>query len=225
MPPDPLILGFDTSAAHCAAVLSEGARPLAEAFEEMGRGQAERLFPMLDALLEGAGKRYADLDGVAVGVGPGNFTGIRISVSAARGLAMGLRIPAVPVSGFELMRGTEGLTDLSPMLVSLPGARGQAYIQRFEGARPVSAPDHVDPGAMDAPGAGVVVLGFAASVLAGATGAVAREAVMKDIPARLAAIGAAKIAAGESGPPAPLYVRPADATPPADPPPVILDDA
>ena len=72
----PLILAFDTSAARCAAALVLGERVPALHDEPMERGQAERLLPMLEALLATAGVGWGDLDGIAVCTGPGNFTGI-----------------------------------------------------------------------------------------------------------------------------------------------------
>ncbi|MFP4451570.1 MAG: tRNA (adenosine(37)-N6)-threonylcarbamoyltransferase complex dimerization subunit type 1 TsaB, partial [Rhodosalinus sp.] len=100
---DPLVLGFDTSAAHCAAALLSGDRLIAARAEEMGRGQAERLMPMLEEMLAEAGVGWSDLDVLGVGTGPGNFTGLRIAVAAARGLALALDVPAVGVSGFEVI--------------------------------------------------------------------------------------------------------------------------
>ena len=86
--PDPSapgpVLGFDTSAAHCAAAVVSGGRVLACRVEPMARGQAERLFPLLEALLSQAGVTWRDLSAIGVGTGPGNFTGIRIAVAAAR---------------------------------------------------------------------------------------------------------------------------------------------
>ena len=93
---EPLVLGFDTSAAHCAAALLCADRVVAQHAEDMGRGQAERLFPLLEELLAEGGVTWRDLTALGVGTGPGNFTGIRISVAAARGLALSLG-PAVPL--------------------------------------------------------------------------------------------------------------------------------
>jgi tRNA threonylcarbamoyladenosine biosynthesis protein TsaB len=67
----------------------------------MARGQSERLVPMLEDLLAEGGVAWRDLDAIGVGIGPGNFTGIRIAVATARGLALGLRVPAVGVTGFD----------------------------------------------------------------------------------------------------------------------------
>ena len=88
------ILAFDTSAAHCAAALLLP-DSLILRLEPMEKGQAERLMPMLEDVLAEGGLAWSDLKALAVGTGPGNFTGIRIAVSAARGLALGLGIPAV----------------------------------------------------------------------------------------------------------------------------------
>ena len=91
MASDPLVLGFDTSAAHCAAALVRGDEIFASKALQMSRGQAEHLMPLLEEVLASAGVSWSDLDAIGVGIGPGNFTGIRISVSAARGLALGLK--------------------------------------------------------------------------------------------------------------------------------------
>lgn len=96
----PVTLGFDTSGPWCAAAVLVGDTVAACRSEDMARGQAERLLLLLEDVLADAGLGWADLHRIGVGVGPGNFTGIRISVSAARGLAMGLAIPAIGVDGF-----------------------------------------------------------------------------------------------------------------------------
>ena len=101
MPPKGLVLAFDTSAAHCAAALLSGDQVLAQRHEPMEKGQAERLMPMLAEMLAEAGVGFGDLARIGVGTGPGNFTGVRISVAAARGLALGLGIPAVGISALQ----------------------------------------------------------------------------------------------------------------------------
>lgn len=126
---DALILGFDTSAAHCAAALLSGDRCIAAAAEDMRQGQAERLFPLLESLLNEVGADWGDLSRIGVGVGPGNFTGIRISVSAARGLALSLGVPAIGVSTFEAIEAA------SDHLPAVRGPRDQVYL-----ARPGCAP-------------------------------------------------------------------------------------
>lgn len=208
MPPKPLILAFDTSAAHCAAALLQGDRVLAEALEPMEKGQAERLMPLLAEVLAQGGVTLQDLTALAVGVGPGNFTGVRISVAAARGLALGLGIPAHGVNRFDAL--SYGLPQ--PLLVAEDARRGDVYLQGygvagFETARlcPLT----------EVP-AGLPIVGSAAPLIAGAS-------VLA--PAFTLCVAMARVAAdrtGDASRPAPYYLRAADAAPPADPPPVIL---
>ncbi|MBL4810993.1 MAG: tRNA (adenosine(37)-N6)-threonylcarbamoyltransferase complex dimerization subunit type 1 TsaB [Rhodobacteraceae bacterium] len=126
MPSDPIILGFDTSAAHCAAALLLGGKVTAR-IDPMAKGQAEHLMPMLEGMLSAEGLKWADLSAIAVGIGPGNFTGIRISVAAARGLALGLGKPAIGVSLLEAQAA-----NISGMVVSsLDARRDRVYMQAF----------------------------------------------------------------------------------------------
>ncbi|MBD0865542.1 MAG: tRNA (adenosine(37)-N6)-threonylcarbamoyltransferase complex dimerization subunit type 1 TsaB [Rhodobacteraceae bacterium] len=119
----PLALGFDTSGPYCAAALQQGEIVIDARTEAMTRGQAERLMPMLQEMLTQAGFGWQDLTVLGVGTGPGNFTGIRVAVSAARGLALGLGIPAVGVTGFAA-RGRVAGHDA----VAIPAPRNQVYI-------------------------------------------------------------------------------------------------
>lgn len=130
---DPIILAFDTAGPHCAAALHRGGFPLLTRHEDMTRGQAERLIPLIEDVLAEAGVRWADIDLIAVGIGPGNFTGIRIGVSAARGMALALGIPAMGVSQFEIMRAGSDR-------VVVQGPRDIAYVQEFQGMHPKGAP-------------------------------------------------------------------------------------
>ncbi|MDF0603049.1 tRNA (adenosine(37)-N6)-threonylcarbamoyltransferase complex dimerization subunit type 1 TsaB [Psychromarinibacter sp. C21-152] len=198
MPDDGLVLGFDTSAAHCAAALLCGETVLLSRAEEMAKGQAERLMPLLEEMLVEAGIGWPDLRRIGVGIGPGNFTGLRISVAAARGLALALGVPAVGVSGFE----AAALGRERPLTVTLPAPRGQVYLQRF-GAQAAEAPE-----------------------LCPADLALTETAVHPGLPAEPLAVAIARIAArrseGIAERPAPLYIRPADAAPPREAPPPIL---
>jgi tRNA threonylcarbamoyl adenosine modification protein YeaZ len=216
LPPERLILAFDTSAAHCAAALVLGDRVLSAYHEPMATGQSERLLPMLDDLLAGAEAGWRDLSALAVGTGPGNFTGVRIAVSAARGLALGLGIPAHGVTGFEAL--AYGLP--RPTLACLDARQGRLYLQRFApGAEAPMMADAEDlPAQLADPGLSVV--GHAAGALAARLGG--RVAVQPLVLA--AAMGLIAAARPESGAPrpAPLYLRAADAAPPREPPPVIL---
>lgn len=212
MPPEPFVLAFDTSAAHCAAAFLSGDRVLAERHEDMATGQADRLMPLLEEMLSDAGIGWRDLSAIAVGTGPGNFTGVRISVAAARGLALGLGIPAVGVTTLEAMaHGTEGAR-----VVTLDARRDAVYAQVFpEGPAELCTLDSLPPIPVHASPA---CIGFrAAEVAALCNGHVAT-------PAFPLTVAMARIAhrRGTAPRPAPFYLRGADAAPSSDPPPVIL---
>ena len=189
----PVILAFDTAAAHCAAVLLSGTQELSLRIDPMAKGQAEHLLPMLTEMLADQGLGWHDLAAIGVGIGPGNFTGIRISVAAARGLALGLGIPAIGVSAFAAAADNAA----RPVTVHLPAPQDMAYVQTLYD-KGESAPALVPrPAAM-------VTIPAAQSIRA------------------IARITAAHWQKPDQPRPAPLYVRPADAAPPRDPAPVML---
>jgi len=121
----------------------------------MSRGQAEHLMPMLESFLAEHGKSWADLTRLGVGVGPGNFTGIRISVSAARGLALGLGIPAIGVSTLDAIQ------HLHPhATAAVPAPRDMIYAQPPGGAPMLVAASEF-PDAVLAPGPEALVAAMA----------------------------------------------------------------
>jgi tRNA threonylcarbamoyl adenosine modification protein YeaZ len=212
--PEPTVLGFDTSAAHCAAAVVSGGRVLAARAEAMATGQAERLMPLLGEVLAEAGLGWRDLDALGVGTGPGNFTGLRIAVAAARGLALGLGVPAVGVSGFEAL--AEGQP--AGIVVSFDARRGAVWLGG-DGVVPRHLSADAAPGTL-ADLAGRDVTGQDAARLAALTGGRA-QAPVQPLAVAIARVAAARAALPQPRP-APLYLRPADAALPADPPPVIL---
>ncbi|UWR72874.1 tRNA (adenosine(37)-N6)-threonylcarbamoyltransferase complex dimerization subunit type 1 TsaB [Phaeobacter inhibens] len=197
MPSEVLVLGFDTSAAHCAAALLQGDVILAQTCEEMTRGQAERLMPLLEEVLAEGGATWADLDALGVGIGPGNFTGIRIAVSAARGLALGLEIPAVGVNGFEAREhpGT---------FAAVPAPRDQVYAH----------PPGEDPRLMPLAEAHAIATALRLELVAEATPPHIAETIARRAAERYKDATSA---------PAPLYLRAADAAPAKDAPPTLID--
>jgi tRNA threonylcarbamoyladenosine biosynthesis protein TsaB len=203
LPPE-TILAFDTSAASCAAALLCDGR-IALKIEAMEKGQAERLVPLLEELLAENGRSWADLTAIGVGTGPGNFTGVRISVATARGLALGLGIPAIGVTRLEATAYGHPL----PVTVIEDARRGDVYVQRFtaEGAEPARLAKAADPAPLPQTGTGCDGLPAVVTVV---------EAI-----ARIAA----NRTATPQPRPAPFYLRGPDAAPPSDQPPRILDAA
>lgn len=189
------VLAFDTASAHCAACVLVDGTPHVRV-DPMAKGQAEHLIPMLEEVLAAQGLTWVDLDALGVGTGPGNFTGIRISVAAARGLALGLGIPAVGVTHLEAQ--VLGLT--RPVIALCPAPRGQVYLQTF------------DETVTDA------VLMAADDPRASAAPAILSP---EELISNMAQLAAARFGANPPRP-APYYVRSADAAPPRDPAPAIL---
>ncbi|PTX57132.1 tRNA threonylcarbamoyl adenosine modification protein YeaZ [Litoreibacter ponti] len=214
-----LTLAFDTSAAHCAAALLSGERLVASRREDMVKGQAERLMPLLEELLAEAGVTWRDLDRIGVGIGPGNFTGIRISVSAARGLALALGIPAIGVSTLEAQ--AYGMDHW--VMSCLDARQNRAYTQVFyRGVGEAPALSSLDDQSIPKPHlkADCVVTGSFAEEVGRVLNLHIIQNPIKPIEA-IARIAAERTPDGSR--PAPMYMRPADAAPPKDPAPVILE--
>lgn len=197
----PVILALDTASAHCAVAVLQGDRLLASAVEPMAKGQAERLLTLASELLAQTDIRMDQLDAIGVGVGPGNFTGIRIAVSAARGLAMGLGIPAIGVTAFEALK----LGFPEPCLCTVDARRDMVFVQGFD-------TEHFAEPALcaqtDLPQSQPILGAFGA-------------APCHPIAEAIAHIAAGKFSS-DHPPPAPLYLRPADAAPARDTPPQIV---
>ncbi|THD84903.1 tRNA (adenosine(37)-N6)-threonylcarbamoyltransferase complex dimerization subunit type 1 TsaB [Aliigemmobacter aestuarii] len=214
MPPEPVVLAFDTSAAHCAAALLLPGGRIVQRSEAMQKGQAERLLPLLEEVLAEGGIGWKDVTALGVGVGPGNFTGIRIAVAAARGLALGLGVPAHGVTRFEALA-----LDLPRPLAVVEDARhGDVYLQEFWPEPDAARITELSSLPMET--GDVPLVGSAAEPAAALTGGAVLGAryPLAEAIARIAATRGPGVAR-----PAPFYLRAADAAPPADPPPVILD--
>jgi tRNA threonylcarbamoyladenosine biosynthesis protein TsaB len=125
-----VLLAIDTAAPRLQLALLRDDGRLETLAEDMATGQAERLFPALQELLATAGVTYRDLTRIAVTTGPGSFTGLRIGLSAARGLGLALNVPVLGIpSLFALSLGTQ----CDAIAVLLDAKRGEAYFQTFSG--------------------------------------------------------------------------------------------
>lgn len=127
-----LILAVDTSAKPVSCALAEDGRVLASFYANTGLTHSQTLMPMIENLLRISGRSVADLDVLAVNAGPGSFTGVRIGVSAVKGLAFTENLPCVPVS--TLLSMAENVaTNPSEIVCSLMDARcQQVYGALFE---------------------------------------------------------------------------------------------
>jgi len=124
---NPVILAFDTSSAACTAALFDGGECVARRDELIGRGHAERLVPMIAEMLEG---RRADR--ILVGVGPGSFTGIRVAIAAAHGLAIGWDAELQGMSSLALLAA--GVRSDGEVAAAIIGGHGELFVQQFDAA-------------------------------------------------------------------------------------------
>ncbi len=197
--PSKAILAFDTSGSACdVAVLNQG-QIIAKRFEPMSKGQAERLIPLVKETLQSAGQNINDIAAIGVGTGPGNFTGIRISVAAARGLAVALNIPTIGVTSFDALAFGAG----RPVRALCPAPRGTWLCQFFVNGEP-GTPETLQPGDARLEDS-INIKRHASFALAPAIGRIALQRVNQ-----------------ENARPVPFYVRAANAAPQPDRGPVVL---
>lgn len=135
-----MLLAFDTSSASCTAALFDGdGTCVATRDEHIGRGHAERLVPMIDELLCGRTASH-----ILVGVGPGSFTGIRVAIAAAHGLAIGWDAELAGMSSLALLAA--GVKRSGKVAVAVSGGHGELFVQQFDAtARPLSELRNLPP--------------------------------------------------------------------------------
>ena len=105
------ILGLDTTGAQCSVALVDTAKVLAHKFENIGRGHAERLAPMVAEVLAEAGLTAKDVDKIAVCTGPGSFTGLRVALAFAKGFALPRKLPVVGIDALQVTAEDIALSD------------------------------------------------------------------------------------------------------------------
>ncbi|MDB5452377.1 MAG: tsaB [Caulobacteraceae bacterium] len=204
-----LVLALDTCLSACQAALWRDGEVVAAASEPMARGHQERLAPMLQAMLAEANVGLDRVDRIAVTVGPGSFTGLRVGLAFAKGLGLALDKPVVGVTSLEALAASAPPAGLTLALID--ARRDQAYWQAFADGAPVTEPqasgiaDIVD---------WLVGTGPPARLVGPGTGLLAGRFPLAEALARAAPdpVAVARIAATrEPRPPHPLYLRTPDA--------------
>lgn len=219
-----LVLAIDTAFERCCVGLYDSSSQTLLARREpiIGKGHAERLMALVVETLDEVDVGYGDVERIAVTIGPGSFTGLRVGVSATRGWALALGVPAVGVSTLEGMAASlpPSERDGKDVLTVLDAKRGEVYAALFDrDGLPVRQPTALTPDAL------VSFVGDRSSplVIAGTGAAIAARALAERSPgiatqeayvdvASLAELGASRDPAGA---PSPLYLRGADAKLPA----------
>ena len=206
-----LILAFDTSVAACSVALCRDGAVVARAREIMDRGQAEALMPMIEQVMEAGHASYRDLDRIAVTIGPGSFTGVRVGLATARGLGLASAKPVVGVLTTEVLAFAVPAQERAGRMVlaAIDTKRGDLYVQRFDrDGRPLSESLAMNPQDLahafssDA----IVVVGDGAETAVAALGAhaIVSSADPLPDPALLAQLAANRAPT----PPLPVYVHP-----------------
>jgi tRNA threonylcarbamoyladenosine biosynthesis protein TsaB len=156
-----MILAIDTSTAACSAALFDAdGHCLGKHDELIGRGHAERLVPIIEALLDGRRASH-----IIVGVGPGSFTGIRVGIAAAHGLAIGWDAELWGMSSLALLAASVGGSGQIAAVVN--GGHGELFVQQFDGELqpssdllnlpPAAAAEAISADIIAGPGAAAIV--------------------------------------------------------------------
>jgi len=217
------VLGFDTAGNGCSAAVLRDGRIAARRFAAMARGQAEQLLPMIEAVLDEAATPLAALDLIAVTVGPGAFTGLRIGIAAARGLALASGVAAIGITSFSAVAAAVPAEARAgrTLVVALDSRRAEIYLQAFgadggtRGDGALVAPADL---ARWVPAGPLLLAGDAAPRLAAALAS--RQPALFAGPGIADAAEVARLAADSwhpglrPPPPRPLYLRAPDTTTP-----------
>jgi tRNA threonylcarbamoyladenosine biosynthesis protein TsaB len=221
------ILALDTSMGACSAALLavDGAvRTLVLREALMARGHAEALMPIVTEVMQESGTAFAELDRIAATVGPGSFTGVRIAIAAARGLALVTHAGLFGTDSLSVMaRGAlaTGEVGSAPFAVAVDARRGMLYLGLYdEAARKLDGPLLIAPDeAVDLLPPDLVVAAGSGAELLAATGARQGRTIATTLPELQPNAGALAEIAAASGKTVPslkpLYLRPPDARPQA----------
>lgn len=213
------VLALDSATSACSTALWADGAVIARRFVPMARGQSEALVPMIAEVMAEAGLAFADLDLLAVTVGPGAFTGIRIGLAAARALALAAGKPLAGIATPDAVAAAipEPQRQGRTILVALESRRAEVWVQTFAAdLTPLGACAALVPAEAARLISGPVVLAGDAAALVAPLMPNAELARSPGAPdaAWVAALAAARFAAGTHLPPEPLYLRPADVTMP-----------
>lgn len=229
-----ITLGLDTATSACACALwttADGGRALGVRSEQMQRGQAERLVPLVQDLLADAGIGFDAIDRIAVTVGPGTFTGLRIGLAAARGFALAAGCPLVGVTSLEVaVAGLPAPPVAGGILAVIESRREDLFVQPFDNRnQSLAEPADILPADLPAYVAGffgdgpLTLVGDAAIRAAAALEGTLDLAAIVTTTGGAEALAGARLAAAldlagiDARPADPFYLRPPDVALPGQP--------
>lgn len=215
------VLAIESATDRPSVALVEGERVVA--MREAGRDatRSETLLPAVEAVLAARGLTLADLDGFAIGIGPGSFTGLRVGLATLKGLAFGDARPAVAVPTLTAVARQAGEPRPEPVVAALDARRGEVYAAVFPAGRETQArvpaglhrPETLAELLTAEVRAGLLV-GDGAPLLGAHLGPGFRALAPEPAAGHVGVLGARGLAAGQGGPAAalvPCYVRRAQA--------------
>lgn len=215
-----LTLAIDTASVYCSVALVYHKSPLVRISERIGRGHAEKLIGQIIHATHQANVALEQVNRIAVNVGPGSFTGVRVGIATARALALALEIPVIGVSSLEALAAQISIKNTTPAItVALEAGRGMFYHQNFShDLTPLSEPclktlDRI----IESLPPKTILTGSAASIIAlhlKNQNTINSKTVIDQIPCEAADVLVyAHLAANRQPrfPPRPLYLRDADA--------------
>jgi tRNA threonylcarbamoyladenosine biosynthesis protein TsaB len=201
-----IVLALDTALAATSAAVVRDGEALATYSEPMERGHSERVGGLVRRVMAQSGVGFPDLDRIGVTVGPGSFTGLRVGLAFAKGLAVALNRPCVGVGALEALALSHGVA--GSIGAAIDARRGQIYFQAFEDSATVGTPEVLTIEAANQRLDGLKILvGSGAALLTAPAGAVI------DLRAYADPLAVARLAERVEHPtrPAPLYLRAPDA--------------
>jgi tRNA threonylcarbamoyladenosine biosynthesis protein TsaB len=213
------ILAIETGSRSCSVAIRAGERqwPATE-HENTDHGHARMLMPMIERAMAKAGCDYADLERIAVSVGPGSFTGIRVGLAAALGLSLASGVPVVGISSFLTVADFDPRERQDRRLFSLLDSRREEpfLVELDLDLRFVGPPSVVTPDALNeilAAARPLILVGDAPAM-----GRYATQGGIRLIQTSPSALSVATLAADPERrfdlPPKPVYIRPPDVTMP-----------
>ncbi len=205
-----IILAVDTALGACSVAVLDGERILAHRFEEMARGHAEALAPMVEQTMQQAGIGFGALERLAVTTGPGTFTGQRVGLAFMRGLRVALKKPLIGITTLEAMAFATGAERAAAIH---DAKRDEAYLLLWEGGEIV-----LPPAVMPFNEALTRIRAFGPCALCGTGAAAAKTELGADFSltevCQPDALWVARLALprpSSDTPPSPLYLRAPDA--------------
>ena len=221
----PTLLAIETAGSACSAAVGRGPVVLAAERQAMRYGHVEALLPMIDRVVAASGVSRAALDGIAVALGPGGFTGIRVGLGAAQGIALALKARLIGVTSFAAVAAA---LPAGPgvALIALDSRREDLYVQLFDrssglalsepaAVMPVALVEYV--GALAADSALLIAGDIAEIAAAALAGRFDTEIAAESAPDARGVLAAALRQIDREpaeSPVRPLYLRPPDVTMP-----------